>query len=174
VLSPEKYVYGEWIIGLAFWAIAAIATRRTVQKQSRSSEIGQGAIAGAGFVILFNRQIALGPRDERFLPDLQAIACAGFAITAFGMAVMIWSRVALGRNWSASVTIKKDHELVKPGPYAFVRHPLYSGVLVAMFGTAVALGQLRGLVAFLLTFTGWLAQVTNRRAIHDPAVRRAI
>lgn len=67
---------------------------------------------------------------------------------------MAWSRIILGRNWSATVTIKKDHELVSSGPYAIVRHPLYSGVLLAMLGTAIFFGEIRGSIAFLSTFVG--------------------
>jgi protein-S-isoprenylcysteine O-methyltransferase len=155
VASPVTCIYAAWLVGLVFWAIAAIFTRRTVQQQSQSSQMGQGAIAGAGFVILLNNRIPLGPLDARFRPDLTVIAWAGFAITAVGIGVMAWSRIALGRNWSANVTIKQGHELVRSGPYAFVRHPLYSGVLLAMLGTAIAFGQLRGLVGFALTFAGW-------------------
>ncbi len=103
---------------------------------------------GSGFVLLFNRQIALGPLDWRIVPDVSVFAYAGLAVTIAGLGFMVWSRVALGRNWSASVTIKQDHDLVRSGPYAIVRHPLYAGVLLAMFGTTIFLGQIRGFIAF--------------------------
>jgi protein-S-isoprenylcysteine O-methyltransferase Ste14 len=155
VLDPKKWIYGVWILGLAFWAAASIASSRAVRKQSRGSELGQGAIAGAGFVMLFNQQISLGPLESRLLPDSPVIAWAGLAFTVLGIGVMAWSRIALGRNWSAAVTIKQDHELVSSGPYAIVRHPLYSGVLLAMLGTGISFGKLRGFIAFLLTLLGW-------------------
>jgi protein-S-isoprenylcysteine O-methyltransferase Ste14 len=151
----RTWLYGAWITGLAFWALAAIASKRTIRKQSRSSELGQGALAGAGFVLLFNRQIGLGPLDLRLLPNSAPGGFAGLALTIFGLGFMAWSRIVLGRNWSATVTIKKDHELMSSGPYAIVRHPLYAGVLLAMLGTAIFFGEVRDFVAFFLTFGGW-------------------
>ena len=58
----------------------------------------------------------------------------------------------LGRNWSSSVTIKEDHELIISGPYAMVRHPIYTGILTGFLGTVIALSQVRGLIAFILIF----------------------
>ena len=155
VADLKTWLYGAWIVGFLFWAVAAIASRRTIRKQSAASELGQGALAGAGFVLLFNRQIDLGPLELRLLPHSAAVACVGLGLTIVGLGVMAWSRIALGRNWSATVTIKKDHELVSSGPYAIVRHPLYAGVLLAMLGTAMFFGDIRGFVAFSLTFAGW-------------------
>ena len=61
----------------------------------------------------------------------------------------------LGANWSALVTIKQDHQIIRRGPYALVRHPIYSGGLLALFGTAIAFGELRGLAGFALVFIAW-------------------
>jgi protein-S-isoprenylcysteine O-methyltransferase Ste14 len=62
--------------------------------------------------------------------------------------------VFLGRNWSATVTVKDQHELIRRGPYRFVRHPIYTGMLLAFLGTAIAQDQWRSLLAFVLV---WLA-----------------
>jgi protein-S-isoprenylcysteine O-methyltransferase Ste14 len=68
-------------------------------------------------------------------------------MVAAGLAFSVWARVYLGRNWSASVTVKQDHELVQSGPYRLVRHPIYTGLLLALLGTAVARGDAQGFVA---------------------------
>ena len=65
---------------------------------------------------------------------------------------LVWAREHLGRNWSHSVTIKQGHELITTGPYAVVRHPIYTGFLTRFFGTAIALSQVRGLIGFALIF----------------------
>lgn len=57
-----------------------------------------------------------------------------------GLLLALWSRFVLGRNWSAAVTVKQGHSLVRNGPYAIVRHPIYSGFLLALLGTAIARG----------------------------------
>jgi len=67
----------------------------------------------------------------------------------------VWARLVLGRNWSGTVTVKQEHTLVRQGPYVIVRHPIYTGLLAAGLGTAIAYGQIRGLIAvalFLLLF----------------------
>jgi protein-S-isoprenylcysteine O-methyltransferase Ste14 len=76
----------------------------------------------------------------------------GAAITAAGLFFCIWARNHLGRNWSSSVTIKKDHELITTGPYSLVRHPIYTGILVGFLGSAIATSQIRGLLALILIF----------------------
>ena len=129
----KNWIYGAWIVGLAFWALASIASTR---------RRGQGYRARALWI-------------GEWRPTLRLFAYAGPALTIAGLGFMAWSRVALGRNWSATVTIKQDHALVISGPYAIVRHPLYAGVLLAMLGTAIFFGQIRGFIAFCLTFGGW-------------------
>jgi protein-S-isoprenylcysteine O-methyltransferase Ste14 len=74
----------------------------------------------------------------------------GAAITAAGLLFAVWAREHLGTNWSSSVTIKQDHQLIVTGPYAVVRHPIYTGILTGFLGSTLALAQVRGIVAFVL------------------------
>jgi len=64
----------------------------------------------------------------------------------------VWARVHLGGNWSGIVTLKEDHELVRRGPYRWVRHPIYSGLLLAIAGSAVVRGEWRGFLALAIAF----------------------
>jgi protein-S-isoprenylcysteine O-methyltransferase Ste14 len=64
------------------------------------------------------------------------------ALISAGLAFAVWARFVIGRNWSGTVTLKQDHELVRSGPYAIVRHPIYTGFLLALVGTAVARGTI--------------------------------
>src|SRR5438552_12237316 len=66
----------------------------------------------------------------------------GDALALAGLALMLWARVTLGRNWSGGVVLKEDHELIQRGPYAYVRHPIYSGVFLLMLGFAVLKGRI--------------------------------
>jgi protein-S-isoprenylcysteine O-methyltransferase Ste14 len=76
----------------------------------------------------------------------------GLIMLAAGIAFAVWARHDLGRNWSGTVTVKQNHELIRSGPYRLVRHPIYTGLLLAILGTAIAFGEWRGLLAFgLLT-----------------------
>ncbi len=76
----------------------------------------------------------------------------GTALVLLGLAFTVWARVHLGRNWSGIVTVKQGHELIRSGPYRWVRHPIYTGLLLAFMGSAIALGQWRGVLAMLIVF----------------------
>jgi len=78
----------------------------------------------------------------------------GLALCLFGVALSIWARWVLGRNWSGGVVEKKDHELVDAGPYRWVRHPIYTGAIVAILGSAIAVGHPSGFVVVLLVWAG--------------------
>jgi protein-S-isoprenylcysteine O-methyltransferase Ste14 len=85
-------------------------------------------------------------------------------LVAIGLGFSVWARARLGGNWSAEVTVKERHELVRGGPYALVRHPIYTGVLLALVGSALAVDKWRGLVGLLLITAGfWRKMVIEER-----------
>jgi protein-S-isoprenylcysteine O-methyltransferase Ste14 len=71
-----------------------------------------------------------------------------------GLLFTVWARIVLGRNWSGIVTVKQDHELVTAGPYRWVRHPIYTGLLIAFAGSAIARGEWRGVLAVVIVLAG--------------------
>jgi protein-S-isoprenylcysteine O-methyltransferase Ste14 len=71
------------------------------------------------------------------------------------MALAMWARIHLGQFWSDKVVLKVDHQLIRTGPYASLRHPIYSGVLLGVAGTAVLLGEWRGVLAFIILLTNY-------------------
>jgi protein-S-isoprenylcysteine O-methyltransferase Ste14 len=83
----------------------------------------------------------------------------GATLVAAGLAFAVWARLHLGRNWSGRVAVKEDHALVTSGPYAIVRHPIYSGLLAALLGTALAIGEWRGLLAVVCALVGFLRRI---------------
>ncbi len=80
---------------------------------------------------------------------------AGLALVVAGIGFAIWARFYLGGNWSSTVTVKHDHTMVRSGPYGIVRHPIYTGLLLAILGTALSTGQVRGFLALVISFWGW-------------------
>jgi len=80
----------------------------------------------------------------------------------------VWARIKLAGNWSGTVTLKEDHEIVRTGPYRWIRHPIYSGLLLGLLGSAVALGDVRGLVALLLAVGAFWARIRlEERRLED-------
>ena len=83
----------------------------------------------------------------RWLPRTWTGYEVGVTLVALGLAFSVWARIALGGNWSGSVTLKQHHDIIRTGPYRFIRHPIYTGLVVAFLGSALARGEWRGLVA---------------------------
>jgi protein-S-isoprenylcysteine O-methyltransferase Ste14 len=141
-----------WLIFCFYWAIGALRVKRTQQMEPAGRRFGTVAVlAGAAFLI-FERRVDLGALDRRFIPDNEVIQGASIMLVAIGVAIAIWARHHIGQFWSSRVALKEDHQLIQSGPYARVRHPIYSGTLLAMIGTGLFLGQWRGMVGVFLVF----------------------
>jgi protein-S-isoprenylcysteine O-methyltransferase Ste14 len=141
-----------WDVWLALWLLAAFASKRTVQRQSQNSRLAQAALMVFGFYLIFGpvRWIpGAGLKRAIFAAD-DMTAWIGLALVAAGMLFSFWARAVIGRNWSGTVTLKEDHELVKRGPYRLVRHPIYTGLLAAATGTAVIYLRPLGFVGVLV------------------------
>lgn len=164
--SPDLYRYVgiAWEIALLVWFLGALNTKKTVQSQSRGWRLLQLAVGGAAIVLLSRKGRWLGLLSARFLPQSNAIAWAGLGITVAGIAFAIVARLYLGRNWSGDVTIKQDHTLVRGGPYAIVRNPIYTGLQTAIIGNAIVLGEFRGLVAAALVLMVILLKIRLEEA----------
>ncbi|HTR37485.1 MAG TPA: isoprenylcysteine carboxylmethyltransferase family protein [Bryobacteraceae bacterium] len=157
VIRPDVWIEGSWIAFIVIWLATAAATKRTTRMQSSGSRLLQGGLAAAGAILLLARSVSIGWLGLELLPDTAALAYTGAALTFAGIAFAVWARFVIGRNWSGTVTIKQDHELIRGGPYALVRHPIYTGVLLAIVGTALAVDEVRGLIAIVLVTAGfWL------------------
>jgi len=97
----------------------------------------------------------IGQLGTHLLPASAQLASAGLVVTSLGAAFAIWARLTLGRNWSATVTVKEDHSFVYRGPYRVVRHPIYAGILLAMLGTATVYDEAGCFLAVVFAFVGW-------------------
>jgi protein-S-isoprenylcysteine O-methyltransferase Ste14 len=141
-----------WIAWLLVWFVASLNIKPARWRES----IGSGLLHRVpllftALLLALRRQLP-SLLTERFLPAGPAYDMLGIIMVAFGLGFAVWARWHLGSNWSGAVTLKQDHSLIRTGPYRYVRHPIYSGLLLALLGTAVTLGEWRGLVAFVLAF----------------------
>ena len=144
-----------WIAFLLYWMAMSLGNKRVVRKQSPAGRLLQFAVGGFAFVLLWGRMFQTGPLARRIIPLNVVWIAIGLALTCAGIAFAVWARVTLGKNWSGIVTVKQDHQLIRTGPYALVRHPIYSGLLLAIIGTAVSLGRVRSFLAVAVILVGW-------------------
>jgi protein-S-isoprenylcysteine O-methyltransferase Ste14 len=155
-VTPSEVVYSSWIVFALYWLVAALGVKRTAKRQNPAERMLYIVFMAAGFFLLYQENPNWGPLNRRFLPDRLWTAWLGSALCSAGVLFAIWARRTIGRDWSAEVQIKEGHELIRSGPYAHIRHPIYTGLLLATLGTALLIGKYRGLLAvamFLVGFT---------------------
>lgn len=152
---PPLWIDAIWIVFWIVWTIAAAGVKPATRQESAATRVPYTLVVIVSFLLVFDPMFGTGFLARRFVPDSPAVQFAGLAVTIAGVAVAFWARAILGGNWSSVVTIKKDHELIRCGPYAFVRHPIYTGILMMLLGTVLVVGQVRGLISLALSFAGW-------------------
>lgn len=147
-------LYAVWVAWLLFWAVMSFSGKHTVRRESRGSRLSHMLPMCLAACLLIARDfhgwVAFLSRD--MLPYRPAFYAIGVAMVIAGLAYAVWARLHLGRNWSASVQVKDDHELVRTGPYRWVRHPIYTGMLIGLLGTMVAFDEWRALLALVIVF----------------------
>jgi protein-S-isoprenylcysteine O-methyltransferase Ste14 len=140
----------------------AFTTKPTVE---RRGFIGYRLVAGILIVglVAAGRLFHVSSQSQLWQTTL-ALGLVTDCIVVAGAAFTVWARITLGRNWSAEVTFKQDHELIESGPYALVRHPIYTGLIVMALGTAINYGRAIGfgLLVALIGGLWWKARQEER------------
>lgn len=156
-----------WVGWLAYWLITAAAVKANVSTDSWQSRLAYSAPLWLAGVLLLAPHPA-PPLGARFLPVNAWVADVGVLMTAAGLGFAAWARAALGENWSAQITVKQNHVLVTRGPYAIVRHPIYTGGSLALLGTAIVIGEWRALVAWMIaTGSFWYKLAIEERVMME-------
>lgn len=163
MITYESVILVSWATFLLVWVILAFNVKQDI-RGSYSSFWKQYAlfrlILIAAFIFLFikignspthitdSSMFNQGTFTRIFAPPL-FLGWIGALFSVFGVAFAIWARFSLGRNWSSRPAIKENHELVTTGPYAYVRHPIYTGLILSAFGVLLA-GIIFGIVIFII------------------------
>ena len=155
--SSGAFIGLLWVVLWAYWLISAKSAKKSVRSGWRwSGGASRLAIFIAAVVLvhLFVSRQFLADITRRTHPPGGVAATIGVIVCAAGVALAIWSRVQLGQNWGMPMSLRVEPELVTSGPYTYVRHPIYSGLLLAMLGSAIAVSPnwLVFLAGFFLYF----------------------
>jgi protein-S-isoprenylcysteine O-methyltransferase Ste14 len=145
-MTAAPVILGLWLLFYLYWAISAIGVKKSVR--------GTGC-KGVGLRILL---VIIAVLLIRVLPVKHGIPVrsssnvlhgGGVALCIVGLAFAVWARRHLGRNWGMPMSLKEEHELVTTGPYHYLRHPIYTGILLAVLGSGLVVGRL-WLVVFIV------------------------
>ena len=146
-----------WIIFIVVWLLGAVWTKRTIYRESSAKRARYWLVLVIGYFLVIKSRSLPPPLDWLVVPHTCSSASIGAFLCVSGLLFAIWARVILGRNWSGVVTLKEGHELIERGPYRVVRHPIYTGILAMIAGTAIAIGYFGGFLGLLLVFLSfWL------------------
>ena len=162
--SPRQWIDALWLLFGLYWLISAIRRKRTKQRETVLQRLGYMLPLVAAFYLLSQPGAHYGWLGARFAPDSPIVEWIGVALTAAGVGVAFWARWHLGTNWSGTVTLKEGHELIRSGPYRTIRHPIYTGILLALLGTATTAGEVRALLAVGITWVSFYVKARREES----------
>jgi protein-S-isoprenylcysteine O-methyltransferase Ste14 len=163
--SQREWINALWVLFGVYWLVSAFKRKKTKQRESWGQRLRYVLPLVVAFYLLSRPLAHYGWLGARFVPASDAAGWVGVVLTAAGVAIAFWARWHLGANWSGVVTLKEGHELIRTGPYRTIRHPIYTGILLALLGTAVNLGEVRGLLALAIAWLSFYIKARREESL---------
>ncbi len=156
-----------WIVFVLYWGVSAIGTKKTAERLGIAALIKNRLPVILGVILLFapTPKTYLRFLGVRIVPHDAALMIMADFFCLSGLAGAIWARRTIGGNWSGDVVIKENHTLVEYGPYRWVRHPIYTGMLLMMLGTAMATGHIGDILGWVLILCGLLVKLKQEESL---------
>jgi protein-S-isoprenylcysteine O-methyltransferase Ste14 len=151
---------GMWVGWFALWRVMAMRVKAAAQSESMTSRLSHMVPLAIAAGLLALPRLPVPPLDARFVPLALWPATLGVVLGYAGLAFTVWARFAIADNWSNVVQVKHGHELVVHGPYRWVRHPIYAGLLLMFAGTALAVGEWRAVLAVAIAVGAFWRKLT--------------
>ena len=163
-MTYETVIIGAWLVMLAVWFIGTFSAKRNVRSSGRFRFFAWRIVVIVVLILVLRHTGDGYVLSEPLFLIQPMLGWLAALLTAIGVAYAIWARLALGRNWSGYPTQKEEHELVTNGPYAYVRHPIYTGIILALFGSALS-GETIAIVLFLILSVTFLLRMPKEERI---------
>jgi protein-S-isoprenylcysteine O-methyltransferase Ste14 len=154
----------SWLAFGVYWFFSALRVKRLKRREPMAQRLAYLLAIVFAAVILY----APGPfvfLQRRFVPRISWVESLGASLTVAGVAFAIWARVHIGQYWSATVALREGHQLIRTGPYAHIRHPIYSGVLLALAGTCLSIGTYRAISLLGVILAGFTIKAKREEAL---------
>ena len=148
-----------WLAWATYWLVSSVRIKAAVRRESTASRLAHIIPLLVGGVLIGWPDMPWDTLNLRLWPHSLTAYWIGVTLLIAGLAFAVWARVHLGRNWSGSVTVKEGHELIRSGPYAYVRHPIYTGLITAVLGTAVVSGTVRAALGVVIVSVSLLRKL---------------
>ncbi|HTW52439.1 MAG TPA: isoprenylcysteine carboxylmethyltransferase family protein [Stellaceae bacterium] len=169
VVVSNELIALLWALWMVVWTTAALFVKRTQRREPLGPTLLERVPILVGFFLLLLPHWMprrLPPAlTHRLMDEQPPLAILALLLVFAGMLLSFWARAHLGRNWSGEVMVKVGHTLVTSGPYGWVRHPIYSGMTLALVGTALASGTLSGFLGLALIVLAFLVRVRQEEAL---------
>lgn len=164
-LNQGHIVVGLWIFFTLYWLVASFSVNKMRKREPWGQRLAFLLIFVGICYLAEMTDARLGISNRRFVPARPWIEWLGIALEAAGISFAIWARNHIGKYWSASVSLREGHELIRSGPYARIRHPIYSGILLAGAGTTLWSGRWGALIMLGFALFAVLVKAKKEEAL---------
>jgi protein-S-isoprenylcysteine O-methyltransferase Ste14 len=139
-----------WMAWCVLWLLMAAWSKPSKRREFPWQRMEHVIPLLFGFMLIYKRGFDWRWLSDRIVPEYSTVAVVGLLLVIGGLLFAVWARIALGANWSGTVTIKTGHNLIRRGPYRWIRHPIYTGLLLSLVGTVLLQGEVRAMLGFVL------------------------
>lgn len=179
-IISNDIIVGCWLVFSVYWLVSALAVKRTAEQKSWQSSLAYRVPLALGIALIV-RPSLFDPLKHTFALATDGAVGVTTAVCVLGLLTAIWARRTLAGNWSSVVALKQEHELIQTGPYRFVRHPIYTGILLMLLSTVVARGRIGDWLGFVFICTGIWVKLRQEESLmlrhfpdQYPAYRRHV
>jgi protein-S-isoprenylcysteine O-methyltransferase Ste14 len=159
-MTPFKICIYLWaLVAVIYLVLLLLNTKKTGIREKSETRFIYLLCLVLGMALIFYKDFPYGHFADPVCKNTRLLNWTGIAMAAIGISFSLWARFVIGSNWSGVVMVKKNHELIQSGPYAIVRHPTYSGFILALLGTVIVLNEWRGLIGFIILVVSFLWKI---------------